>query len=166
MEKLDFYSTLIANSTSTNQKKIAYIEEEIDILIHKLKFISAEARPSTLVLNQANSYEPLFSSQIIDTIAIGGGKLLADKFDNPNRLIFIQHNEDLYAEIISVLEDDVISRTDAVKQNEIYIINKTDFGTEEEGFLSDVEIAAEILQPKYFVYGRQGNDWVRFDLLS
>lgn len=166
MEKLDFYNTLLANTTSTNPQKNVDLEEEVDIVIHKLKFIPKESRPSVLVLDQATFYEPKSSPQLTDTISISGGNLLSEKFDNPSKLVFIQHSGDLFADIISVLDDVILRRTDAVQKNEVYIINKPDFGNDPEDFLGDVEIAAEIIQPKYFVYGRQGIDWVKFDLLA
>jgi len=166
MEKLNFYNSLLNNTKSDNPEKGAYLEEEIDILIHKLKFIPQEARPTVLVLDQQSSYQPANSTQLSDIITIGGGDLLFEKFDNPSKLVIIQHSDDLYADIVSILEDEVISRTDAVQNNEVYIVNKPTFGVNHDNFLPDVEIAAEILQPKYFVYGRQGDDWVKFDLTN
>lgn len=166
MEKLNFYNTLIANTTPTNANERTHLEEEIDIVVHKLKFIPEESRPTVLVLDQKNLYKPSDSSQLTDTIAIAGGNLLLEKYDNPKKLIFVQHSNDLYTDIVSILEDEVLTRTDAVRHNEVYIIHKPCFGADAEGFLGDVEIAAEILQPKYFVYGRQGIDWVKFDLFA
>ncbi|MGO1244428.1 MAG: ABC transporter substrate-binding protein, partial [Sphingobacterium sp.] len=69
MEKLDFYNRLLTNTTSTNPQKTADLEEEVDIVIHKLKFIPEESRPSVLVLDQATFYEPKSSPQLTDTIS-------------------------------------------------------------------------------------------------
>lgn len=164
MEELNFYTSLLANKQRNAPDEAEYLEEEINILIHKLKFIPQEQRPSVLVVEQSSGFQSLYTNQLADTISIAGGMLLQEKFDNPAMLLVLQDNEGLYGEITALLEDELLSRTSAVVSNQIYIVQKEKLGTKIEDFLADIEICAEIIQPKYFIYGRQGRDWVKFDL--
>ncbi|WDF67737.1 ABC transporter substrate-binding protein [Sphingobacterium oryzagri] len=164
MEELNFYNALLADKRESAPDEAEYLDEEINILIHKLKFIPQEQRPAVLIVEQRTGFQPLYNNQLADTIGIAGGILLQEKFDNPALLLVLQDNDALYGEIPALLEDELLSRTSAVVSNQIYIVQKGDLGIKMEDFLADVEICAEIIQPKYFIYGRQGNDWVKFDL--
>ncbi len=164
MEELHFYTALLAEKQEQAPEEAEYLDEEINILIHKLKFIPQEQRPSVLIVQQSTGFMPVFNQKLADIIQIAGGKLLAEKFDNPGILIVVQESESLYGEIGILLEDDLLSRTTAVVDNQIFIVQKSDLGVYDDDFLADVEICAEIVQPKYFIYGRQGQDWVKFDI--
>jgi iron complex transport system substrate-binding protein len=164
MEELHFYTHLYNEKLQNAPHEAEYLDEEINILIHKLKFIPQEQRPTVLTVEQRSGFEPIYNEQLMDSVQIAGGSLLQEKFDNPSILLIIQENESLYSEIGTLLEDDLLARTNAVTANQVYIIQKTDLGLHADDFLVDVEICAEILQPKYFIYGHQGQDWVKFDL--
>lgn len=164
MQNLNFYTTLLHNIQQTAPDKAEHLEEEVNILIHKLKFISEDQRPSVLILTQQTGFQPLFNEQLRDSLAIAGGKLLTEKYDNPSLLFIVQENERLYTDVPGLLQDEILSRTDAIQSNNVYIIQKRNFGIENTDFLHDIEICAEIVQPKYFIYGRKGTDWVQFDI--
>src|SRR5690606_13940290 len=70
----------------------------------------------------------------------------------------------LYTAVPELIQDEILSRTTAVESNHIFIIQKTDFGKNPHNFLHDTEICAEIIQPKYFIYGHKGTDWVQIDI--
>lgn len=163
MQNLNFYTTLLRDTQQTEPNMAEYLEEEVNILIHKLKFISEDQRPSVLILTQTG-FQTLFNEQLADSIAIAGGKLLTEKYDNPSLLFIVQENDKLYTAVPDLLQDEILSRTDALQSNNVYIIQKRNFGTESVDFLHDIEISAEIIQPKYFIYGRKGTDWVQFDI--
>lgn len=164
MQQLNFYTQLLKAEEEINATRAEQLDEEINILIHKLKFISTEARPSVLVLQQENGFAPLFNAQLVDALAIAGGKALEDKMDDPAVICVVQADDALYSEITSLLEDPILSRSAALKNNKLYIIQKSDFAQNPANFLADVEICAEIAQPKYFVYGREDSDWIKFDI--
>ncbi len=164
MQNLNFYISLLQNIQQTAPHMADHLEEEVNILIHKLKFISEDQRPSALILTQQTGFQPLFNEQLTDSVAIAGGKLLTEKYDNPSLLFIVQENDKLYTDVPTLLQDEILSRTDAVQSNNIYIIQKRNFGMERIDFLHDIEICAEIIQPKYFIYGRKGTDWVQFDI--
>lgn len=164
MRDLNFYITLLQHTQQTEPNLAEHLEEEVNILIHKLRFIPEEQRPSTLILTQQSGFKPLFNEQLADSIAIAGGKLLVEKYDNPSHLFIIQDNEKLYTDLPGLLQDEILCRTGAILSNNVYIIQKRNFGMERTDFLHDIEICAEIVQPKYFIYGRKGTDWVPFDI--
>jgi len=161
MQQLDHYNALLDAKRTEDPGEADRLEEKIGILVHKLKYIPQEQRPTVLVLAQKNAFEPLFNAHLQDVVAIAGGRLLREKFDDPSVIVLVREDSALYSQIASLIEDAVLSRTDALKNNRLFIVHKQDFGTSDD-FLSDIEIAAEIIQPKYFIYGREGKDWDRF----
>lgn len=163
MQHLDFYNTLYQDIQQTDSEAAGRLQEGVNILLHKLKFVPQEQRPTVLILEQASNFEPVFNHQLADSISIAGGKLLAEKYDNPSLLFIVQENDALYGAIPELLQDDILSRTDALQSNRIYIIQKRDIGKVVNDFLYDTEIFAEIIQSKYFVFGHQGIAWVPFE---
>lgn len=164
MQHLNFYTALLKHTQQTDSSGAEYLEEEINIVIHKLKFIPQEQRPSVLILTQKMGFQPLFNEQLSDSVTIAGGKLLSEKYDNPTLLMIVQENDKLYTDVPELIQDEILSRTDAIQGNNVYIIQKSNFGMGTADFLRDVEICAEIVQSKYFIYGRKGTDWVQFDI--
>lgn len=164
MQHLNFYTTLFKNMLQSAPDQAEHLQEEVNIFIHKLKFISQDQRPAVLILAQQTGFEPLINEQIVESVAIAGGKLLTEKYENPSILILVQENNKLYTAVPELIQDEILSRTTAVESNHIFIIQKTDFGTNPHNFLHDTEICAEIIQPKYFIYGHKGTDWVQFDI--
>lgn len=165
MLDLKYYQNILENQKNTNAAQAEILEEEIDIILHKLKFIPYQQRPSVLVLEQKTNFKPKTDESVQNIIAIAGGTLLTSELNNDVDIILIQQSNDaLYSEVIDILQNTVFKDTNAVKANKIYIIQKSDFGSNPEEFLADVEIAAETIQSKYFIFGRQGKDWVQFDL--
>ncbi|GHE47602.1 ABC transporter substrate-binding protein [Sphingobacterium griseoflavum] len=165
MAELHFYTALLAEKQQLAPQEASVLDEEISILLHKLKFIPLEQRPSVLLVRQDTGFQPVYNEKFSDMVQIAGGKLLAEKFDNPDILLIIQNNESLYGEMGILMEDDLLNRTNALRSNQIFIVQKSDLGDHNDDFLRDVEICAEIIQPKYFIYGRQGQDWVKFDIV-
>jgi len=163
MQQLDHYNALLEAKRTEDPGEADRLEEEIGILVHKLKYIPQEQRPTVLVLAQKGAFEPLFNARLQDVVAIAGGRLVHEKFDDPSVIIVVRENDALYGQIAPLVEDAVLSRTDALKNNRFFIVHKQDFGTSDD-FLPDIEIAAEIIQPKYFIYGREGKDWLKFAL--
>lgn len=164
MQKLNFYNTLLDQTKDTDPSAAEHLAEEVNILVHKLKFIPQDQRPSVLILTQKAGFQPLFNEQLVDCVAIAGGALLSEKYGNPTFLLIVQEDDKLYTDVPHLLQDEILSRTDAIQSNNVYVIHKSNFGIASADFLPDIEICAEILQPKYFIYGRKGMDWVQFDI--
>lgn len=155
---------LLNNWKQNAVEKAEYLEEEINILIHKLKFLPQESLPTVLILDQRNGFDPLGDTVLEEKVKIAGGVLTTDLTSNPHIILIKQEDESLYSTLPLLLHQKEIQDTNAYKHNSIFIIQNHTFHTMQEQYLEDVEILAETLQPKYFFYGRDGQDWVKFDV--
>lgn len=158
------YQEIISNLKQIDTAKAEYLEEEIDIIIHKLKFLTADNFPKTVVLDQEDNFSPLSSSVLAEKIKIAGGRYSSNLEEGADCIIILQSNESLYGQLAEVLDSVFIKSSGAYQNNNIYIIQEGDFNSGDDTFLKDTEILAEILQPKYFVYGHDGTGWVKFDV--
>lgn len=153
---------IIANLKQKDQAEAERWEEEIDIIIHKLKFLTSDAIPTVGLIDQSNDFQIATSSQIQEKVKIAGGKLAENFSEHIEIFIILQSDESLYSLIPSFI--DAHNTTKAITNNKIYIIQSDSFNINEESYLQDLEVLAEIIQPKYFVFGRDGQDWIKFDL--
>ncbi|MCA5005436.1 ABC transporter substrate-binding protein [Sphingobacterium bovistauri] len=158
------FQEIISNLQHINPSKAELLEEEIDIIQHKLKFLSKENLPKTLVLDQKSNFHSLESVVLAEKINTAGGVYIESLDGNPDCIIILQENENLYSQLSNVLDQEKIKATNAYMSNNIYIIQFAAFNTLDEEYLKDTEILAEILQPKYFVYGHDGISWVKFEI--
>lgn len=158
------YEELIDALKQDRPQDAERLEEEIDIIIHKLKFLPVENFPNTVVLSQSSNFEVSGSTELAEKVKIAGGSLMGDNSINPDVIVIIQDDESLYSELPILLSQPHFQKSKAAATNRIYIVHDADFGMNDTQYLSDIEILAEILQPKYFFYGHEGEDWVKFDL--
>ncbi|MCI0920159.1 ABC transporter substrate-binding protein [Sphingobacterium rhinopitheci] len=159
------YEEIIANLRSLNPNQAEQMEEEIDIIIHKLKFLPKDSFPTVVILNQKNNFTPVYNSLLAEKVKIAGGNLTDNMEDNPQVIIIIQDSNTLYQVLPTYLSELKSQKIRALIENKIYIIQGNDFSDLAENYVRDTEILAEIIQSKYFFYGRDGEDWVKFDLL-
>lgn len=156
------YKEIIAGIREKDSALAEYWEEGIDIIIHKLKFLSPEAIPSVCIIDQGHDLQVINSPDLQEKVKIAGGTLATDVNDHVAIFIIIQRDESLYGAIPSFLKSH--SDIKAVRDNKIYIIQTSLFDISDRNYLQDIEILAEIIQPKYFVFGRDGEDWIKFEL--
>ena len=163
MDQLKHYTEIANELEGRNPQAFETLEEEINILIHKLKFIPMESRPNVLIQHLNSSV--IDQDYLEEIMQVAGGKLLASNQDlnEADFLIFIHDAPDFFSKLPQLLETQY-AEIKAVKDNQIYIINKANFGTVKSDYLQDIEILAEIVQSKYFIYGHEGNSWVKFSL--
>jgi len=163
MDHLKHYTALADNLASTDPQAHETLEEEINILIHKLKFIPMESRPVVLLQNlSASQIEPDYLEEIL---AVAGGRKagLENDLAEIDILIFIQESPDFLSKLPSLLSTQYHG-SKAVENNQVYIIQKPAFGSQRSDYLQDIEILAEIVQSKYFIYGHEGSHWMKFGL--
>lgn len=159
------YQEIISNLKNINPTKSEYLEEEIDIIVHKLKFLTQESLPKTILLQQENNFAAIDHPVLAEKVKTAGGRYVTLIEENPDCIIILQENESLYSQLSSVLDNELVKESSAFKNNNIYIIQENSFNSNDESYLKDTEILAEILQPKYFVYGHDGTAWVKFDVV-
>ena len=143
---------------------IEKIEDETSILIHKLKFISATDRPKVLVLDQIKPLEVNRSAYLQESIKIAGGIPVTTE-NEADKIIVIGQGEGTFMNVPQLLDVPAIASSKAIELDQVFIITDQQFA-QNPGYhyLGMLESLAEILQPKYFVYGHEGNDWLQFQL--
>lgn len=166
MEKESEYQKLLQTLKDTDTAAYERLEEEIDIVYHKLKFIPAESRPRVTLISNIRDLSQDFSSLTKEALEIAGGSWQSSLgILEAEKIIVVQQDALLYTDLPVVLEEPTIAQSPAITNNELYIIQQDVFdGASPEAFLRQVEIFAEIIQSKYFIYGHDGQDWVQFDL--
>lgn len=159
------YEEIIANLRSSNFESAEIMEEKIDLILHKLKFLPLDSFPTVAVLNQKDNFNPTYNSLLAEKVKIAGGKLANTLEDNPSILIVIQDSNNLYQVLPTYLLELKARKIRALLENKIFILQKDHFQDNNDTYIRDTEILAEIIQPKYFFFGRDGEDWVKFDLI-
>lgn len=147
------------------------MEERINIIKHKLKFIDEGRKPSVLILSEVNPpvFEP--STYIAHLLRIAGAKVYSAEGNggnvfNPGVILVIsQQMERQFGALATLLSLEEWSNTDAVKNNRIFLIDgERNFQVMDLNVASDIEILAEILYPQYLTFGGNGESWVQFEM--
>ncbi|GGE35487.1 MULTISPECIES: hypothetical protein [Sphingobacterium] len=163
MIQLKHYSAISNDLQKSNPEKFELLEEELNIIIHKLKFIAIENRPMVEIIDLSTpANDPTYIEELSE-IAGAQNNPLVKEAENIEILIFINDNPAFLGKLPELLNNQY-SDYKAVKNNNVFIIQKADFAKNKENYLVDTEIFAEIIQSKYFVYGHEGQYWVKFDL--
>lgn len=160
---MHYYQQIFANLQQTDPAQAEALEEEVNIMIHKLKFLPSENFPHIMLLRQSEGLDIEANESLIDKVRIAGGHYSTDKA-NAQVLVILKEDESLYSVLPAILDSDSIQNTPAYRDNKVFIIETSDFG-DDQHFLRDIEILAEIMQPKYFYFGHEGEAWTKFDLV-
>ncbi|NGF58293.1 hypothetical protein G5B00_17455 [Parapedobacter sp. SGR-10] len=159
-----YYEELLKHLQAENREKAAILEEEVNIMTHKLKYLPAESFPSVVILSQKDDFIPLSSESLHEKVTLAGGKLTADVNEGPHIVIVLQQDESLYSQLFELLQQPWLLASSAYQNNAIFVIEKTYFDGDLYDYLVETEILAEILQPKYFYFGHEGSGWIKFDI--
>ncbi|MBV2226832.1 MULTISPECIES: hypothetical protein [Sphingobacterium] len=163
MIQLKHYTAIANELQESEPEKFEQLEEEINIIIHKLKFIHIENRPMVEIVDLSKpTTDPTYIEELSEIAGAQNNPLVKEP-ENTEILIFINDNPAFLGTLPDLLNEQY-SDYKAVKNNNVFIIQKPDFGKRKGDFLLDTEIFAEIIQSKYFVYGHEGNHWIKFDL--
>ncbi|WP_353184912.1 hypothetical protein [Parapedobacter lycopersici] len=146
------------------------LEERINIIRHKLKFIPREQRPTVLCLQEISPVMLAQGAYLDGLIDIAGGVSYTnwdqDHF-NPDIVVLINNRPvpDLLNELPTALATRYWADTNAVKQNNIYLVHHSQYLRQPgAGIADDAEILAEIINPLYFIFGRDADVWMPFRL--
>ncbi len=149
-------------------------EERVELIIHKLKFVAD--RPSVLFLEQLKPLQSYNDARLADLVEVAGGTLLQlspamSNVDDiaalaPQVLIISLADatiNDAVTQIAPLFAWDGWQELPAVKNNRVYIVDGTQSLTlEEPAAVETLEMLAEIIQPKYFVFGFESERWSKF----
>lgn len=155
------------------------LHERVDIIKHKLKFI--DKKPTVACIEWL---EPLMVSGnwIPDLVTIAGGQpVLAEaekhspyvdwndiRLQDPEIIVIMPCGfsiERTLKEIDILLQLPGFDQLQAVKNNQVYIADGNQyFNRPGPRIVDSIEILAEIINPKQFIFGFEGNGWIRFAL--
>ncbi|MCX2573028.1 substrate-binding domain-containing protein [Pedobacter sandarakinus] len=148
---MSFLNDLFISAEATN---VEDLQERLDIVTHKIKFMD---KVPVALLNVNNNV----SYNLNEEISLAGGMVESDIMS----AVFIIYYEpgktltDLMREVPAVLNPD----WQAVNNNRIILLND-DITRERtaENAVALVEDLAEMLHPGSFIFGHEGDKWIRF----
>jgi iron complex transport system substrate-binding protein len=167
------------NATGAGVVLLEDLNERIDIIRHKLKYI--DNKPTVACVEWL---EPLMVSGnwVPELVTIAGGMpILAEagkhspyiiwedlKSHDPDILIIMPCGfaiERTLKEIHLLLQLPAFSELKAVKTNRVYIADGNQyFNRPGPRIVDSIEILAEIINPKQFIFGYEGNGWIKFSV--
>jgi iron complex transport system substrate-binding protein len=161
----------------TGRNLVEDLQERVDLIRHKLKYI--ENKPTVACVEWM---EPLMVSGnwIPELVGIAGGKsILAEagkhspyvqwddiRLNNPDIIIIMPCGfgiERTMREMDLLLQLPGINQLNAVKNNRLYIADGNHyFNRPGPRIVDSIEILAEIINPKQFIFGNEGTGWIKF----
>jgi iron complex transport system substrate-binding protein len=162
---------------TTGADLLELFEERINIIHHKLKFITEKPKVACIEWLSPLMIAGNWTPEIIEIA--GGVPVLTEKGTHSAYVSFEEIlNEDpdiivlmpcgfpverTLQEITIMLELPGWSALKAVQQNRIYITDGNQYFNRSGPRITDsIEIMAEIINPKQFVFGYEGEGWIRF----
>ncbi|MDB5112812.1 MAG: cobalamin-binding protein [Mucilaginibacter sp.] len=172
----------VANALNVIEKGNALVEElqeRVDIIRHKLKFI--EHKPTVACIEWL---EPMMLSGnwIPEMVDIAGGTSILTaagkhspyvqwqdiQLQDPEIIIVMPCGfsiERTMKEIDLILQLPGFNNLKAVKNNRLYVADGNQyFNRPGPRIVDSVEILAEIINPKQFIFGYEGKGWIKFAL--
>jgi len=169
----------VLNVSGAGNALLEELHQRVDIIRHKLKF--SENKPTVACIEWL---EPLMLSGnwVPELVGIAGGiSILAEpgkhspyvewddiRLQGPEILIVMPCGfpiERTLKEIDLLLRLPGFGEMKAVKNNHVYIADGNQyFNRPGPRTVDAIEILAEIINPKQFIFGYEGEGWIRFDL--
>ena len=157
--------------------QIEELQERVDIIRHKLKYV--ESRPTVACIE---SLEPLTVSGnwMPEVLSIAGGSSLLAEAGKPSPNVKWEEIQQADPEILIVAPSGFsiegamreinlllslpgFADLKAVKNNRLYIADGSQyFYNPGPGIVDAIEIMAEIIHPKLFNFGYEGDGWIKF----
>ncbi len=154
------------------------LQERIELIAHKLKYV--QERPAVFCISRADT--PISLSTYVYSLAgMAGGSTatLSDggegtfitpqilSMSNAELILLGSANYSIEQTLIeagSLFEDPDWQDLQAVKNGRVYIIDGASLFTASTpaAQVESVEMLAEIIHPKYFIFGYEGSRWIKF----
>lgn len=166
----DILSALIASLAGQYpEMDTETLEERINIIRHKLKFFTEDQKPEVCLLTSANGewYRDAYTEALVQ---LAGGRIWRSDTGTPAGpgLLLIVYRGQLSKELEALpglLMQPQWALSPAVQHNRIYLADGHRFLTGPgAGMAEDAELLAEILHPRQFIYGYNGDGWLQFEL--
>ncbi len=132
------------------------LQERIDIVSHKIKFMD---RVPVSCLNLQNSVDLTLS----EMVEVAGGILESD-INGAVYVIYHQKGKNL-AGLMAKAPALINKDWQSAQNNRVSLLNENAYelnrAEEVVGLIEDI---AEILHPGHFIFGHEGNKWIRFEI--
>lgn len=145
------------------------LEERINIITHKLKFITDESKPQVLFLADVSPVR-LIDNAYLETVSrVAGGIPISALTERAAAEVIVivskRPAQQLLAALPSLFTTPEWAHTTAVKQGNVYLIHHPGHLRQPGARIADdIEILAEIFHPKQFIFGRDEDAWMKFEL--
>lgn len=153
---------------ASNESELEELQDRINIVRHKLMFV--ELKPTVACLEELSPIK-LSGNWMPELIHIAGGTPVEQTdlhISNPAYIIVAIKNstiEQTLSQISLLLDLPGWNELEAVKNGKLYIADGSGyFNGSENGVVDTIEMIAEILNPKQFTFGYEGQGWVKFGL--
>ncbi len=156
----------ILNAQQQADQLAENLEERIAIISHKLKFIADANKPNAVFFRDASPISIVEDGYLANLVRVAGGIHQTGITEESNPDLLIIFNEKPVSQLLAELPEALStwSRAQAVTNNQIYIIHHPDYLRHPGALVADdAEILAEIFYPKYFVFGRDADVWMKFE---
>ncbi|GGC40438.1 hypothetical protein GCM10011386_35600 [Parapedobacter defluvii] len=157
----------ILNAQPQADQLVEDLEERINIISHKLKFIAEENKPKVAFFQDVFPLTAAENGYLANLIRIAGGiyqtRMIPHESSSDVLIIF---NEKPISQLLTELPQvlSTWSQIPAVANNQIYIVHHPGYLRQPSALIADeAEILAEIFYPKYFVFGRDEDVWMKFE---
>jgi|SRR5690606_21833810 len=157
----------ILNVQEPADRLVEDLEERINIITHKLKFIATENKPKIAFLHNTSPLTLAPDDYLANLTRTAGAIPQTGNWattSNPDVLIVFSEKSiaQSLTELPNVLS--AWSHIHAVTNNRIYIVHHSGYLRRPgAGVADDTEILAEIIYPNYFVFGRDNDVWMKFE---
>lgn len=155
------------NAQQKASQLVESLEERINIVTHKLKFIADENKPHVLFLADISPLQVAHNAYLENIIRVSGGIPAYALGETAVADVIVVVNTDI-SRILSglpgLLTTSELAKAAAVKNANVYIIHHPDHLREPGALIADdIEILAEILHSKQFYFGRDEDAWMKFE---
>jgi iron complex transport system substrate-binding protein len=146
-------------------------QERIDIIHHKLKFIEQKPTVACII-----NLDPLLlaGDDKAELIRIAGGTAISGTAEtmlqlNPDIIVLMPGDNSIaqsMSEINQLLQLPGFAELKAIKNNRFYIADASQYFNNDgaDNFVDSVELLAEIIYPKQFIFGHEGLGWIKFSI--
>ncbi|NNU33731.1 ABC transporter substrate-binding protein [Mucilaginibacter sp. S1162] len=146
-------------------------QERIDIIHHKLKFIEQKPTVACII-----NLDPLLlaGDDKAELVRIAGGTAIGGTAEtmlqlNPDIIILMPGDNSIaqsMSDIDELLQLPGFADLKAIKNNRFYIADAGQYfnNAETDNFVDSIELLAEIIYPKQFIFGHEGQGWIKFSL--
>lgn len=139
------------------------LQERIDLIKHKLKFI--EQKPAVACIANLDTLT-LTDSSVAELIGIAGGAS-ENQFNDPDIIIVMPTDYTIpqtMQQMGRLLQLPGFNDLRAAKNNRIYIADGNFDITDADQLVTLTEVLGEIINPKQFIFGYEGEKWIKFGL--